>query len=229
MKNIYLRLMEEALLREDPELLRKSLDHLHPLPSHTFAGQPLLHAAVHRARRGGLGLVDPLLQAGVDLEARENGRTPLMVACMLGKREVAKRLVEQGANLEAKDAEGWSAAMWATACTSYIDGSACLETLLQIGADARAKSDTHTTLLMLAAGKGMIDLLPLLIERAGDVCERNSKGQRASACAMDGAIRQDRHRACERLLLEIEARQDLAVDLDLETVDAPQTRRVRRI
>lgn len=229
MKNIYLRLLDESIVREDAELARKSLAHLKPLPNATFSGQPMLHAAIHRARRGGVGMVGLLVANGVDIEARENGRTPLMVACMLGKKEVARLLVEKGADMEARDAEGWTAAMWATACTSFFDGSACLETLLELGANARAKSDTNTTLLMLAANKGMAVLLPLLIERAGDVCERNSKGQRASACAMDGPLRSDRHALCEKLLLDVEARQDLAVDLDVETVEAPSARRVRRI
>lgn len=56
----------------------------------------LLHLS---ARYNRLLFIDPLVEAGADLNALDgSGRTPFAEACINGSREVAEKLVSMGAN-----------------------------------------------------------------------------------------------------------------------------------
>ncbi len=68
------------------------------------AGDPPLSLAV---RLGWLRLLDALLEAGVDREARDgHGMTALHLAAALGRESALKRLVAQGASPDARAADG---------------------------------------------------------------------------------------------------------------------------
>ena len=52
--------------------------------------------------------VEALLEAGCEVDIRDKrGATPLMLACLFGNVEMVKLLLENRADLEARDKEGW--------------------------------------------------------------------------------------------------------------------------
>lgn len=73
-----------------------------------YRGYSLLHLA---ASGGQVHLIGDLLDRGYALEDRtfQARETPLMMAATAGHVEVAKALIERGANLEAIDVRGWDA------------------------------------------------------------------------------------------------------------------------
>ena len=79
-------------------------------------GFTILH---HAAARGQTAVVEMLIQAGADKEARtkddkNTGMTPLLIAAMLGRAPVAEALARAGANKAAKDNElGLTPLLWA--------------------------------------------------------------------------------------------------------------------
>ena len=93
--------------------------------------------------------VKALLEAGADLEAKDNnGRTALMFAALNGDTETAKALSEAGADLEAKNNNGRTALMFAA-----DQGHTEIVELLK---EAGAKLDLNSQ-LMEAAKKGQTD------------------------------------------------------------------------
>src|SRR5262245_12579895 len=86
--------LARRLLAEEPALWRARDSELESTP---------LHISAHR---GHLGIVDALLEAGADVQAREgcSGTTALHWAAEGGKVDVAERLLEAGADLKLRDA-----------------------------------------------------------------------------------------------------------------------------
>lgn len=221
--------MEQGILQEDEGKLQDALDAGDDPNRRSVNDQPLLHAAISKVRNGASGMVAPLLRAGASPEARHEGRTPLMAACMQGKLYAVQALIKGGAQLDAVDPDGWSAMMWATAHSSPYNGIAIIHLLLDAGANPQITSETGSNLLMLAANKGMPDIVARLIEMGVDACKRNNAHLRASDCAMRGVYRGDSHKQCQTLLLQAEGISDTAVDLDVETPVVRGTSRSRRL
>nr|CAH7718915.1 unnamed protein product [Callosobruchus chinensis] len=71
-------------------------------------GHTVLHLAVTEKR---LGKVRELIKSGGNVNAEEYGNkcTPLHLACMVGKVEIVKELVEAGAEIEQADKFGMTA------------------------------------------------------------------------------------------------------------------------
>ncbi len=86
--------LARRLLAEEPGLWRSRDSELESTP---------LHISAHR---GHLGIVDALLEAGADVQAREgcSGTTALHWAAEAGQVAVAERLLEAGADLHLRDA-----------------------------------------------------------------------------------------------------------------------------
>ena len=70
--------------------------------------------SVFTAANGNIDMVEILLAAGADVNAKTNfGMTALMTAAAKGHRPIAQTLLDRGADLKAKDNNSWTALIWA--------------------------------------------------------------------------------------------------------------------
>lgn len=145
---------------------------------------PILKAA----ERGNLQLVEELLRtdpSSVNV-ADSDGYTPLHRACYSNRIEVAKCLIENGANIRARTDDGWqpihSAAQWGNVDLVRI--------LVSSGADINVRSNGGNTPFHLAATRptnrplieymlysGEVDIEAKndANDTAFDICKRNSR------------------------------------------------------
>ena len=132
----------------------------------TTPEEMLLHAAeagdiatVQRLLAGGLG-------ADATLEEGENfAPTALIAAAENGHLDIAKLLLEKGANANAIDAEGWTPLMFA----AQNGHSEMAQLLLARGAEINERDDDGWNALMLAAHRGHTQTVRLLIEHKANV------------------------------------------------------------
>ena len=101
--------------------------------------------------------------AGVNLRDRRGGVSPLMHAAALGSLDSMRRLLDTGADVNAKSAAGATALMWAAADPAKV------RLLVERGADVKAVSESGRTALLLAAmSDRSADTVRLLLERGAD-------------------------------------------------------------
>ena len=121
----------------------------------------LLHAA---ARMKCPQVVEALLIAGAEIDADEDGKTPLIVTAESGDLETARVLLNRGALIGAKDGNGQTALhLAATNGHGPVSGL-----LIDRGADKEAKDEEHRTALHLAAAKGHNPAIRLLVDRGAN-------------------------------------------------------------
>ena len=85
------------------------------------------------------------------------------------------RLIQAGANVNARDSIGYTALMWAANHYS-VDAA---KVLIEAGADMNAKDNNGYTALMVTVGKGSFDVAKVLIEAGADLNARNNDGETA--------------------------------------------------
>lgn len=86
-----------------------------------------------------------------------------------------KAIIEEGADVNAKDSDGSTALMWA-AWRNELDTA---KLLIQNGADVNAKDSKAVTALMYASEKNSHHVAKLLMEKGADINEKNNKGETA--------------------------------------------------
>jgi uncharacterized protein len=121
-------------------------------------------ALLHETSRGNLQAVRRLIDEGADVNhANRYGVAPLMVACLRNWSDIAKLLLESGADTECRDAFfGCTPLIFA----SLSGGSDCLKLLLKRGANVNAADSLRRTPLLAAISVGNVEASRLL-RRAG--------------------------------------------------------------
>lgn len=99
-----------------------------------------LHEAVIR---GNLGIIKEHIKAGSDLNEKElaGGSSPLITACVFGKTEIAKTLIEAGADVNQTNNEGSTPLHTA----AFFCRTEIIEALLKNGADKSIKNKAGST------------------------------------------------------------------------------------
>lgn len=138
-------------------------------------GRPGLVAALHQ---DSLKVVDELLRApgiNVNLASRQN-ETPLMMACIKGHLDLAKRLIKMGADV---NREGWTPLHYAASADTpqTLD---IVKLLLEESAYIDAASPNGTTPLMIAAQYSSEAVVKLLLQEGADIMLRNQRNMTAA-------------------------------------------------
>src|SRR5215831_12713922 len=106
--------------------------------------------------------VQSLLQQKVDVnEAQGDGNTALHWAAYRDDVEMARMLIQAGANVKTKTRIGDMTALHLAATNG---GAAMIQVLLKAGADANTPNGNGTSPLMLAAASGKIDAIGVLLD-----------------------------------------------------------------
>ena len=130
-------------------------------------------ALAHAANMGHIEIVEMLLKAGADVNAKTkyHGRTPLVLAALNDHLDVVKILLNSGADVNHIGTDGVNALIFA------VDGDNLQITgaLLDAGADVnrRVFEDT-TTPLLRAVRKSNTEMVKLLIKAGADVNARDT-------------------------------------------------------
>lgn len=138
--------------------------------SQIFAG-PLYDAVYNND----LEEVKRLIAAGEDVNAKEeiSARIPLLVAAAMGHVKVAALLIENGADVNAKENNGFTP-LHRAAAKDHVKVAALL---IEKGADVNAKDEIQgNTPLHTAAFDGHLDMATLLIKNGADVNSKSSYG-----------------------------------------------------
>ena len=140
---------------------QRTLRTLREIPDTT--GLRPLHMAVEHDRGG---MVETLLAAGADMEAKnKQGRTPLIHAIISSRRDSFDTLLQSGARIDQTDAMGMSALHWAAG----LGQVATITTLLEKGASRLDHDIAGHEPIHQAAARGHIPAVEALITEGLDL------------------------------------------------------------
>jgi ankyrin repeat protein len=143
------------------------MNELPPLPS----AERLQDLLFDAARMGRVDVIPALLQAGADIEARnDKGHTPLILASYNGQAAATELLLESGADVDEADTSRGNTALMGTAFKGFDD---IADLLLNAGAEVNRRNNAGQTALMLAALFNRHRLVDRLLELGAiaDLCD----------------------------------------------------------
>lgn len=124
------------------------------------------------------------LDAGADCEALEDDLTPLMLAAHLGRHEISHALIRNGAHVNARNSQGWTALMKAVYNQEQDAGfPEIVSLLIDAGAEIETQIGYGIRPLMLAAGYGQAGVISVLLAAGADFAARNEGGLTARTMA----------------------------------------------
>ena len=140
------------------------------------------HTPLHLAVRWNeLPMVEILMKAGADLEARQGGGgTPLHEAAWSSDDPaVFQALLQAGADVNALDND-WNTPLHGLARFNSDRGHRSVvmaQILIEAGADVKARQRYGSTPLHFAARRGSVPIIEVLLEAGAEVDARNNEGQ----------------------------------------------------
>ena len=96
----------------------------------------------------------------------------LIKNAMSGNLEIVKSLIEQGADVNAKDIDGWTALIRSSK-KGYLE---VVKYLIDKGADVNAKTNNGTTALMNSSDEEHLDIVKYLINKGADINSKDNIG-----------------------------------------------------
>jgi hypothetical protein len=154
-----------------------------PAPGATDAFYPAI-------RSGDLAQLTIAIQKTTDVNVKERrgGATPLMHAAAIGSLDAMRLLLDRGADVNAKNAAGATALMWAATDLAKV------RLLLDRGADVNVASSLgHTALELAAMSDGSAEIVRLLLSHGADpkAVDKGKMSVLAAAAGNDvGSVRQ---------------------------------------
>ena len=112
---------------------------------------------------------------------RRSIETPLIAAIRWSTDDIARLLILHGADVKAKDEEGWTCMHWAADRNNKVIS----ELLISKGADVNARNNTGETPLHLASYDGINGVPALLIASGAHVNEKDNAGRTPLYTAAD--------------------------------------------
>jgi ankyrin repeat protein len=126
-------------------------------------------------------MIDPLLAAGADIEARDGrGYTALILATYNGQQRTAQLLLDRGANIDAGDGARGNTALHGVAFKGFAE---IADMLIAAGADVDRRNNSGQTALMLATLFGRAELFARLVEAGADPDAIDGAGNSAMSIA----------------------------------------------
>ncbi|KKP03785.1 hypothetical protein THAR02_04115 [Trichoderma harzianum] len=141
----------------------------------TRVGTPLHTAS---ARIDGNPLIQRLLDsgAGVD-ETNADGETSLHLAAIFGKQANIELLINNGANMEARDGRGSTPLLLSVSDTPDKQPKECIRLLISLGANVTVADEVGRTLLCLVArDENLADLIPEVLRAGAVIDEADDEG-----------------------------------------------------
>lgn len=187
-----------AIKRNDPDTLASLAGRGFDLNTLDPSGQhPLYLALRDESDRVAAYL---LSRPEVKVEVRNaKGESPLMMAALKGKLDLARRLIERGAEV---NKPGWAPLHYAATFAGERSVS-MVHLLLEHHAYIDAQSPNGSTPLMMAALYGHVQVVRLLLESGADPLLKNEQG----LSAIDFARRAGRNEAADAIAAAIRAKQ----------------------
>jgi hypothetical protein len=139
-------------------------------------------ALEHAVRNGNREMVQLLLSAGADVNARNAGGQSVLM--MLGEEattDLVWDLINAGAKVNQKDNEGNTPLIEAAG----FNNIEALKTLLDAGAEIAAWNEDGETPLLMAASAGLVNNVRALILAGADINQRDSDDKSALALAIE--------------------------------------------
>jgi ankyrin repeat protein len=145
-------------------------------------GDTPLHTAV---RWNALAAAETLIKAGAAINAPNgiNQKTPLHEAVRLGMSRFEQLLIENNADLEARDNEGCTPLMEAF----RLGATGSAEFLLSAGADPMTRDVRGDTPLHTAVTAGRFDLAALILDQGADIHAKNLRGKSPFQLALENS------------------------------------------
>ena len=100
----------------------------------------------------------------VNSQSFDDASTPLHLTSRQGHVDVARMLVERGADVSAQAEDGWTPLHWASS-RGHVDVA---RMFVERGADVSAQAEGGWTPLQLASSRGHVDVARMLVERGAD-------------------------------------------------------------
>ena len=150
---------------------------------------PLIRAIMVTRWYQEISLVKLLIKLGADPNVRVNnvnGRSALIISCYSRNYEIAKYLLNHGANVNIRDNYDNTPLMYCGFVTGCAD---IAELLLQHGADVNIQNEDGATALMCSCVERFIDIVKLVLQYDADVNIRDNLGVTAlmHSCRIENA------------------------------------------